>query len=400
VLTRQGWILAAGAIVLGVGGRVLGLVEVTSLGVVAAMLLVGSLIFVRASRLELSVGRVLHPTRVHVGTPSRVELTVRNVRQRTTPVLRLRDAVSGTRGADLLVPPLAPEERTVAAYRLPTDRRGLVRVGPLQVVVGDPFGLTTLSTQGTPAVELTVLPHVDDIEPLPRTTGPDLQAGSRRLNTVGRTGEEFYALRPYVVGDDPRRVHWPSSARSDELMVRQNEVPWQHRTTVLLDVRASAHQGESLEVAVSAAASIVTATANREDLLRLMTTAGYDSEHGNGSEHTHSILEHLAVVPPSGSADLRRSIEALQRNARGGALVIVLAAVPEDDLVLAGSLRTRYGSLTIVHLDRSCWDPDAPVATGSPGTTLRVTRDQPFRTAWNAYVRTRRSSSTTLATLR
>lgn len=402
MLTRQGWLLGIGAIILGVGGRVLGLVELIALGVVAAALLIGCLILVRSSRLELSVGRVLHPSRVHVGSPSRVELTVRNQRKRATPVLRLRDDVSGTRGADLLVPPLAPNERTVAAYRLPTDRRGLVRVGPLKVVVGDPFGLATVATVGAPAVQLTVLPRVEDIEPLPRTSGPDPQAGVRRMNAVGRHGDEFYALRPYTVGDDLRRVHWPSSARTDDLMVRQNEEPWQHRTTVLLDVRTSAHDDDSLELAVSVAASVIMATAHREDLLRLMTTDGYDSEHSTGMEHTQSILEHLAVVPASGSASLRRSVEVLQQQGRGGALVVVLAAVPDDDLVLVNSLRHRFGSLTVVHLDRSAWDREAPVgaATAASAATLRVSRDAPFRTAWNGYVRARRGRTAGVGALR
>jgi uncharacterized protein (DUF58 family) len=402
VLTRQGWLLAVGAIVLGGAGRILGLVELIALGVVAAVLLIGCVALVRASRLELSVGRVLHPTRVHVGTPSRVELTVRNQRGRSTPVLRLRDGVSGTRGADLLVPPLSPGERTVAAYRLPTDRRGLVQVGPLHVVVGDPFGLATLGTLGAPAVQLTILPRVEDIEPLPRTTGPDPQAGARRRNAVGRHGDEFYALRPYTVGDDLRRVHWPSSARTDDLLVRQNEEPWQHRTTVLLDVRSSTHEGESLELAVSVAASIIMATAHREDLLRLMTTGGFDSEHSTGVEHTQSILEHLAVVPASSTASLQRSVEVLQQQGRGGALVVVLAGVPDSDLVLVNSLRHRFGSLTIVHLDRSAWDHDAPVTPPSSATasTLRVSRDAPFRTAWNGYVRARRSRSRGVASLR
>lgn len=393
MLTRQGWLLGIGAVILGAGGRILGLVELIALGVVAAALIVGCLVYVRASRLELSVGRVLHPSRVHVGSPSRVEVAVRNQRERTTPVLRLRDDVSGTRGADLLVPPLTPGERAVAAYRLPTDRRGLVRVGPLKVLVGDPFGLASVATTGAPAVQLTILPRVEDIEPLPRTTGPDPQAGVRRTNALGRHGDEFYALRPYTVGDDLRRVHWPSSARTDDLLVRQNEEPWQHRTTVLLDVRSSAHDEESLELAVSIAASVIMATAHREDLLRLMTTAGYDSEHSTGVEHTQAILEHLAVVPASADASLRRSVEALQQQARGGALVVVLAAVPDDDLVLVNSLRHRYGSLTIVHLDRSAWDRDAPVGragTAASASTLRVSRDAPFRTAWNGYVRARR----------
>jgi uncharacterized protein (DUF58 family) len=402
VLTRQGWILAIGAIVLGAGGRILGLVELIALGVVAAALLTGCLVLVRASRLELTVGRVLHPNRVHVGTPSRVELTVRNRRNRTTPVLRLRDAVSGTRGADLLVPPLSPNERTVAAYRLPTDRRGLVQVGPLRVVVGDPFGLATLATVGAPAVQLTILPRVEDIEPLPRTTAPDPQAGARRMNAVGRHGDEFYALRPYAMGDDLRRVHWPSSARTDELLVRQNEMPWQHRTTVLLDVRASAHDGESLELAVWVAASIVTATAHREDLIRLMTTAGFDSEYGTGAEHTQTILEHLAVVPATTGASLRRSIEGLRHEGRGGALIAVVASVPDEDVVLANSLRTRFGSLTVVHLDRSAWDRDAPVgrSTVALAGALQVSRDAPFRSAWNGYVRARRGRTPGLAALR
>ncbi len=70
------------------------------------------------------------------------------------------------------------------------------------------------------------------------TTGNDPLAGAEHPNALGRGGEDFYALRHYVVGDDLRRVHWPSTARHDELMVRQDELPWQGRATVLVDVRA------------------------------------------------------------------------------------------------------------------------------------------------------------------
>lgn len=386
MLTRQGWLVVAGAVVLVVAGRVLGLVELFALGVVSAVLVVGAAVVVALARLELEVGRSVHPSRVQVGTPGRVELTVRNLRDIKTPVLRLLDPVSGTRGADLMVPPLGRSERTVAAYRLPTDRRGLLRIGPLDVVVGDPFGLTRLTTKAAPMVELTVYPHVDDVQPLPYTTGHDPLAGARQPNSLGRSGEDFYALRPYVVGDDLRRVHWPSSARRDELLVRQNELPWQGRTTVLLDVRRAAHQGDSLEVAVSAAASVVAATARRHDLIRLVTTNGSDSDFAPGSDHVEAIMEHLAVVPATASGSLRRSVEMLSRWSSGGALVVLLAEVPADDLVAASSLRSRYGSLTIVHIDRSAWDSTAPVGAPPGVPVLRVTRDAPFATAWNTYV--------------
>lgn len=388
MLTRQGWLVGLGAIALVVMGRMLGLVELFALGVVAAALLVGSALLVASARLELEVGRAVHPARVHVGTSSRVDLTVRNTRATSTPVLRLRDPVSGTRGADLLVPPLGRGERTVAAYRLPTDRRGLVQIGPLDVVVGDPFGLTSLATVAAPTVALTVYPHIDRIDPLPYTTGHDPLAGARQPNSLGRTGEDFYALRPYVVGDDLRRIHWPSSARHDELLVRQNELPWQGRTTVLLDVRKAAHAGDSLEVAVSAAASIVAATARRNDLIRLVTTSGTDSDFAPGSDHVEAIMEHLAVVPASPTGSLRRTIDMLARRSTGGALVVLVAEVPADDLRAAVHLRTRYGSLTIVHIDRSAWDPGAATGPAPEVPALRVTRDTPFAVAWDAYVRT------------
>lgn len=387
MLTRQGWLVALGAAALLLAGRVLGLVELFVLGVVAGALLVGAAALVASARLELEVGRSVHPTRVQVGTPSRVDLTIRNLRANGTPVLRLRDPVSGTRGADLLVPPLGRGERTVAAYRLPTDRRGLLRIGPLDVVVSDPFGLTNVTTVAAPMVELTVYPHVDEVPPLPYTTGHDPLAGARQPNSLGRTGEDFYALRPYVVGDDLRRVHWPSSARQDELQVRQNELPWQGRTTVLLDVRKAAHAGDSLEVAVSAAASIVAATARRHDLVRLVTTNGSDSDFAPGSDHVDAIMQHLAVVPAASTGSLRRSVEMLGRRSSGGALVVFLAEVPVEDLTAVSRLRSRYGSLTIVQVDRSSWDPAAPVGPGPGVPVLRITRDASFATAWTAYAR-------------
>ncbi len=391
MLTRQGWLVGIGAAVLLGAGRILGLLELFALGIVATALVIGSAVLVHAARLELEVGRVLHPSRVHVGTSSRVELSVRNLRATRTPVLLLRDPVTGTRGADLLVPPLTHLERTVAAYRLPTDRRGIIQVGPLDVVVVDPFGLVQVATTGAPQVQLTVLPHVDEIAPLPYTSAHDPQAGVRQLNALGRTGEEFYALRPYVVGDDLRRIHWPTSARIDELMVRQNELPWQGRTTVVLDVRDAAHKGESIEVAVSIAASVVSTIARRQDLIRLVTTDGSDSEFGTGTEHVHALMEHLAVIPTSSGGSLRRTLELLGRGSSGGALVAVVADVPPDDLRAIASLRTRYGSVTTVHVDRSVWDPRAPVGPasvpGSSGAALHITRDAPFVETWNAYVR-------------
>jgi uncharacterized protein (DUF58 family) len=379
VLTRQGWLCLWGGLTLLVLGRLLGIGELYVFGAVALCLVAVAVLYVRVSRLDLQVDRAVHPARVHVGQVSRVEVRIRNLRRTDSPVLRLRDPVTGTAGAEMLVPPLNQGAASVASYRLPTEKRGLVHVGPLEVVVADPLGLAQARTPAAPRVEVTVYPHVDDVRPVPFTSGNDPLAGVLHPHALGRTGDDFYALRPYVVGDDLRRIHWPSTARHDELLVRQQEQPWQGRTTVVLDVRRAAHDADSIEAAVSAAASIVSANGARRDLVRLATTDGADSGFGTGSAHLQALLEHLAVVTPTGSASLRAMLDLVQRDGQGS-LVIVLGQTTPDDLAATGRLRQRFGIVAVVQAGAGPGGTGT-VAGGTP--LIRVTPDSPFPTAWN-----------------
>ena len=377
MLTRQGWLCGWAGVGLLVLARLLGIGELFVLGAVMLLLLLASGLYVRLTRLDLHVDRVVHPARVHVGQLSRVEVRVRNLRAASTPVLRLRDAVTGTAGAELLVPPLDKGAASAASYRLPTDRRGVLQVGPLRVVVGDPFGLVQSTVEAAPRVDVTVLPRVDDVRPVPLTTGHDPLAGVLQPHALGRTGDDFYALRAYVVGDDLRRIHWPSTARHDELLVRQQEQPWQGRTTVLLDVRRAAHDARSLERAVSAAASIIVANSTRRDLVRLATTDGSDSGFGTGTPHLQALLEHLAVVEASGSASLRSMIDVVQRDGQG-ALVLIVGQTADDELRATTRLRQRFGMVGVVRVTGG--------STGAPPTAASVVvvgDDAPFAPAWN-----------------
>jgi uncharacterized protein (DUF58 family) len=390
VLTRQGWLCVWGGGTSIVLARLLGIGELYVFGAVALGLVAIALLYVRLTRLDLQVDRVVHPARVHAGQVSRVEVRVRNVRAKDTPVLRLRDPVTGTAGAELLVPPLDQGAASIAGYRLPTDRRGIIRVGPLRVEVTDPLGLAHASTIAAPRVEVTVYPRVDDIRALPFTTGNDPLAGALHPQALGRTGDDFYALRPYVVGDDLRRIHWPSTARHDELLVRQQEQPWQGRTTVLLDVRRAAHDGDSLEVAVSAAASIVSANGARRDLVRLASTDGADSGFGSGATHAQGLMEHLAVVETTNSASLRRMSDLVFRDGQGS-LVLVVGQTAADELDITARLRQRYGRVVVVQVRPEVGRSDrrAPAGRGGgpPSASLvRVTPDVPFRTVWNQAV--------------
>jgi uncharacterized protein (DUF58 family) len=388
-LTRQGWILvglAAGSVI---AGRLLGPIELYVIGGVLAVLLLGAVLYIRLLRLNIAVERLLHPARVHAGTPSRVDLRVRNNSSRRTPVLALRDAVTGTRGAHLLLAPLEPRAVVSAAYRLPTEHRGIIEIGPLEVTMSDPFGLTRISLQTSGVSELTVFPSVDDVVPVPQTTGNDPMSGAEHPNALGRSGEDFYGLRPYVVGDDLRKVHWASTARRDELVVRQDEQPWQARATLLVDVRRVANTPVSLELLISAAASIVTACNHRQDLVRLVTTDGVDSGFAAGHVHVESLMEHLASVGLSDVDAFDPLLDRLARSSTGGALIAVLAT-PEpaqrDRLV---RLRHRYGSVTVVQFDPSSWDPSLPPdppAVSRDGV-LHVRTPGGFPQVWNTSMR-------------
>ena len=394
MLTRRGWLLLLGAVVLASGGRLLGIVELYMLAGAAVALVAGALAFVRLARFELEAVRELRPARVHAGANSRVELTVHNAGRSRSPVLSARDPFDdGRRWARFLLAALAPGEEARAAYRLPTERRGIFDLGPMQLHLEDPFGLAGRSSEAAPRTRLTVYPHVDPIPPLPMTRGNDPYAGADHPTALAAAGDDFYALREYEVGDDLRRVHWKASARLDELMIRQDEMPWQGRVTVLIDLRRDVHDGESLERAISAAASVVSASWRHRSLVRLVSTDGVDSGFAAGHAHVEAILEHLAGASAGREDRLAAILSSLRREGNGGVLAaITSAAAPLGDLDRVARLRGRFGALTLVlfepHGSGTVAAPPGAVGRGVRGvaSVVRVGAGQSFATAWTEAV--------------
>lgn len=417
MLTREGWMIGITAGALLVLGRFLGVVELYVVGAALIGLVVVCGLRVRFSQLQLAVSRQMYPARVHAGTPARVELRLENNGSASTPVLTVRDLVSGTRGATLLVGPLASGISARAAYQLPTDRRGVLTVGPLDIVLSDSFGLTRSSSRAVSSASLVVFPHVDDVAPLPVATGHDPQATAHQPNAMGRSGDDFYALRNYVFGDDLRRVHWPASAHHGELMIRQHELPWQERTTVLLDNRAFANDPACFEIAVSAAASILSACAHHGDQVRLLTASGVDLGFSAGRAQLERALLHLAEVTLDGQASLQKSLASLDQTGGGGSLVFIVSEEALGDLQRLGGLRQRYGRVATVVVENDAAKGVSPngsattPATGGSGAgsstgvtgaeavaegrtpagvVLRVTASERFPEVWNQRYGARR----------
>jgi hypothetical protein len=165
-------------------------------------------------------------------------------------------------------------------------------------------------------------------------------------------------------------------------MIRQDEMPWQGRATVVLDVRRTVHSAASLEDAVSAAASIVSAAWRQRSLIRLVATDGVDSGFGAGPAHTEAILEHLATVGANRVGGLDTTLELVRRDARGGALAVVTTtAAPATDLQRLRGLRGRYGVVLVVFDQGS-----APEAVPTVGRIVRVSKHATFAQAWHLGV--------------
>ena len=377
MLTNRGWALTVGGLLLAIAGRLLGLIELYVLAAGCWALMAVALAFLALRPADVEARRTLTPSRVRAGDETRIELAVTNRGRSATPVIELRDPVDGgPKRARLLMAPLPAGATERAHYRIPTDRRGLVTVGPLEVRRFDSLTLAAKSAVVAPESELVVYPVFEELLPLPHAPGDDRRGGFRRATAMGATGDDFYALRPWVVGDDLRQVHWPSTARRDEVMVRQHDVPWQGRATVVLDIRARLHDDESLEQAVSAAAGILTASARGDAQVRLVTTDGADSGFGSGPAHLEALLERLALAE-GGEGDL----PALPHTS-GAMALVVSADIPAADLAHLARLGDRPGTLTVVVVARAGARSQPPAA----GTVVRIGLGESLAPAWNRAI--------------
>jgi hypothetical protein len=132
----------------------------------------------------------------------------------------------------------------------------------------------------------------------------------------------------------------------------------------------------------------VSASSHRQDLIRLLTTEGFDSGFAAGHAHVETIMENLASVEASHDAAFRRVIDRLAHSSTGGALIALVARVPSKEIERLVRLRNRFGSVTVVQFDPSAWDPTAPIPTSlAKDGALHVTGARSFADTWNRSMR-------------
>jgi uncharacterized protein (DUF58 family) len=296
--------------------------------------------------------------RVVRGQPATVRMTVHLPRRWRWRWLRI---VEGSPSSPVATSPLRkPDARGEIGLKLPVDTstRGERPIGPYSVVHGDPWSIVRWVAVRAEGGVLTVHPRTVSVR---RSALPALQQGDSDLVSRRSGDEHFHALRDYVLGDEPRTVHWRSSARAGKLVVKQQVAPAPNNTMIVLDTDASAYSSddqfgigwveERFETAVEVAASLAVAQADRVEQVHVVTTsrgAPLTSATAGATEAFLDVFAAAVAVPPVDTAP--EEIVPYVRRTRSR-LVILVTGTPGFHVVAAmRAVAPVTSSLTVVRV--------------------------------------------------
>lgn len=231
------------------------------------------------------------PRGVTVGNPVRIEYTIRNRKERL-PTFALELSEKGLPGKAFLPSLPAGETRTIRSENR-FVRRGVYPLGTLTLSTAFPFGLFRKERDVSLGGELVIWPRSDRKIYRPSTAGGNVRRLGRAA--VGVTGPrgEYRGLRPFRPGDDPKDIHWRSTARLGEPIIREYERSDSDALWICLDLRGE--PGDRAEEAVEIAASL-TARAIQEGRRVGLSTWKVSLDPGHGPGQMERILDALARV--------------------------------------------------------------------------------------------------------
>lgn len=366
--TRGRSFLAAGLAAMACS-YLLGQADLLRVGLLLAALPLVCVLVLHRTRYRVAGSRALSPARVPATAESRVRLRMENVSRLPTGVLMLQDRVPYVLGPRprFVLDRVEPGGRREVSYRVRADLRGRYPLGPLQLRLSDPFGMCELTRSFSTVDTLTVVPRVEPLPPV-RLAGEAAGYGDGRQRSLALAGEDDLIPRDYRHGDDLRRVHWRSTARHGELMVRREEQPQKARCTVLLDTRAVAHPGagpdSAFEWAVAGAASAAVHLLERGFSVRLLTDTGTSVPGPDGAggfaggaasaDAVGLLLDTLAAVDHSEAEGLSAVYDAV-RGGDEGVLIAFFGDLDEEQAAVAGRIRQRCGAAVAFVLDGDAW---------------------------------------------
>ncbi len=291
VVTPTGWTVLVVAAVAVTLSLVFDWAEFTYLGLVlAAALVIASFFLIGRSSFRVLIE--LTPRRVVVGDRALGRMLVTNTGTRTVSPTRLELPV-GQAVAEFPLPSMTPGEEHEELFAVPTNKRAVIVAGPAESVRGDQLGLLRRAVRWTDPVELFVHPVTVRLAPTASGLVRDLEGQVSKKIT--NSDIAFHALRPYVPGDDRRYVHWRTSARIGQLMVRQFEETRRSQLTIVHNTRADLYDSENeFELAISVTASIAAQVIRDGTQMNVVSDSGVWR-----TPSVTSMLDHSCRIDPT-----------------------------------------------------------------------------------------------------
>lgn len=367
VLTTRGYAFVAAGLTLLVGGLLLGFTDVTRVGVLLAALPMLASLSTRRKDNGVVVIRTVDAARLVVGQSAHVQLVLQNTSDRRTHPQLAEEQVDHVLGdrPRFVLPPLDPGDIREVDYQIRAQVRGRHRLGPLMLRARDPFGLATVVESLPGSTDVLVLPRIEVLGSA-RPRGEGIGAEGTIPHLVAQHGEDDVTVRSYRDGDDLRRIHWPATAHRSELMVRQEDRPARRRAVIVLDSRASGHQGSdtlgSFEWAVSAAASIAAHLSRHRYALHLVSSETTAEAEATRTVKIDNALAWLALAQLGAAERFDEVLHSAHPLTSAGGLVIAIVT-DHDEAVLRriAALRQPGGTGLLFLLD------SASFAQASPG---------------------------------
>jgi len=311
--TREGWWLISATLVVGLaatntGNNLLYLI----LAMMLSFMAVSGVLSEQALR-RVRLQREL-PDRIFAGAPATFSVRLTNGK-RHLPSYALYVAEPDPGGQPTptrFFLKVSPQAREGWTYALMFPRRGWQPLPGLRLFTRFPFGLFTKSSRPIQTRPVLVYPAV---RPLARHEVPAaLASGWRERHRRGR-GAGLYNLRQYRPGDDPRLLHWKTSARTGDLILGEREAEERPQVRLILDDPAPEAAPEAVERDLSYAASVAAHAIRRGAAVELVMGDGV-LPFGTGEAHLDRLLERLALYTPPAAARPARATANAAREVR------------------------------------------------------------------------------------
>jgi uncharacterized protein (DUF58 family) len=375
--------VAAGAAAI-VCGLLIPELDLVRIGALLLALPVISAFGARRARFRLSCVRTVSPPRLPAGNTASMTIRMTNVSRLRTGLLLAEDTVPyalGSRPRFIFEGIGAGGSRSYS-YQLGSDTRGRYTVGPLRVRVADSFGLVSITRAFTSTSVLTVTPKIIALT-RPPIGGYWLGDSEHGRRSIAASGEDDVAPRAYRTGDSLQRVHWRSTARYGELMVRREEQYWRNTASLFLDSRRSPYSAAMFELAVTAAASIGVHLAGEGFEARLITAEGEVPRQGTFRD---TLLDTLAVLRPSRTVSFEAGVQSL--GSAGGQLIAVLGDIsPGQARELATARRGAVAGVALILAEEGHGAQAAQVLAGAGWRVAVVPDAVRLAAAWQELFR-------------